>query len=102
MQTGIFNTVDAPSCSTAVECAATSTGCGAGLYSVPIGTTGTFVCGLCSSGSYSAAGATSCTATAAGRALPTVGAASDTSTACSAGTFSTLGSSDCQPCAPGT
>jgi hypothetical protein len=54
-------------------------------------------------GSYSAGGVTACTAVAAGRELPTLGAASDTSTPCAAGSYAeTAGSSSCAPCPANT
>ena len=100
LQAGIFS-VGAPTCSASGECAATAAGCDAGHYPVGINTMTTYVCALCSSGTYSSAGDTSCTKVAAGKALAAVGSTSDTSSACDPGTFATLGSSDCRPCAPG-
>ena len=50
-------------------------------------------------GSYSSSAATACIAVTAGKALPTLGAASDTSAACLAGSYAeSAGTSDCAPC----
>ena len=97
----MFSTVGAAACTTGPECASTAIGCGAGSYPVQIGATGTYICALCSSGTYSAAGSTACTKCIAGKALAAVGTTSDICSSCLAGTFATSGSSDCRPCAPG-
>jgi hypothetical protein len=99
--TGIFGTVGAPTCAVATECASAASGCEAGRYPVLIGGTAAYICPLCASGTYSAAGSTACTKCSGGSALPAVGSSANSCVACLAGSFATPGSSDCRPCSPG-